>query len=63
VAAGPRFARVNSLLADMPSRGSVTVGLAQLLAGETWQSLVARADAHLYAQRRRRKVQPTSWPL
>ena len=49
--AGPRFAGVNSLLAKTPRHGSVTVGLAQLAPGETWQS-TAGADAHMYEQRR-----------
>ncbi len=50
--AGRRFAEVNLLLALAPERGSVTVGLAETHADESSSTLIARADADLYRQRR-----------
>ncbi|HVF77405.1 MAG TPA: EAL domain-containing protein [Solirubrobacteraceae bacterium] len=48
-----RFARVNAALADAPERGSVTVGVAELLADDSLADLVARADSALYRARGR----------
>jgi diguanylate cyclase (GGDEF)-like protein len=49
-----RLALINAALARSPEPGSVTVGLAELRPGESRQDLVARADAALYRERRRR---------
>jgi hypothetical protein len=49
--AAERFAAVNIILAESPEHGSVTAGLADLQAGDSYQDLIARADAALYQQR------------
>lgn len=49
-----RLAEVNVALAAASERGSITVGLAQLEAGESLPSLIQRADDALYRQRRQR---------
>ncbi|HSK22684.1 MAG TPA: diguanylate cyclase [Egicoccus sp.] len=52
--AAKRLAAVNDALAAASERGSITVGLAELEAGESLSSLIRRADDALYDQRRRR---------
>ncbi len=54
-AARRRFGRVNTLLAAGAEPSSVTIGLTQHTADDTASSLIARADADLYAQRERRQ--------
>ncbi len=49
--AAERLAWVNQTLARLPERASVTVGIAQLAAGESPEDLLGRADAALYEQR------------
>ena len=50
-----RMALVNDTLAGRsPGHGSVTIGLAEYKAGDSIESLVARADAALYEQRSQR---------
>ena len=49
--ASRRMSLVNVALADSSERGSVTVGVAELQADDSLESLVARADAALYAER------------
>jgi diguanylate cyclase (GGDEF)-like protein len=51
--AAARLALVNRSLAALPEPASVTVGLAELQAGDTAEDLVARADDALYEQRQR----------
>ena len=46
-----RLASVNATLAATPENGSVTTGLASLQANDSFQDLIARADAALYQQR------------
>jgi diguanylate cyclase (GGDEF)-like protein len=53
--AADRIALVNEALAQLPERGSVTVGLAELQEGDSPEDLVARADAALYQERGRRR--------
>ena len=48
-----RFGQVRAALADGPSHGSVSVGLTQLRREDSSRSVVARADADLYRERRR----------
>ncbi len=50
-AARLRFARVNEALSKAVPGLTVTVGLAQLRADETCESVIARADADLYQSR------------
>ena len=50
-----RLTEVQAALAQAPERGSVTVGLAELLPGESAEALVARADAALYRERERQR--------
>ena len=50
--AAERFSLVNDELAAT-ERASISVGVAQLEAGDGLQDLIARADEALYAQRRR----------
>ncbi len=50
---GARLANVNTLLATGYEHGSVTIGFAELTSTDTWASLLDRADADLYDQRRR----------
>lgn len=50
--AADRLAEVNRALAVASERGSITVGLAELEAGESLDSLIRRADNALYHQRR-----------
>jgi diguanylate cyclase (GGDEF)-like protein len=47
-----RLAAVNATLADSPGKTAVTIGLAELEAGESLEGLIARADDALYQQRR-----------
>ena len=49
-----RLQQVNSALVEADEPGSVTVGFAELEAADTGAELVARADAALYRERRRR---------
>ena len=53
-AARARLADVNGALAADPEHGSVTIGVAELAAGDSLTSLLARADAALYLQREQR---------
>ena len=46
-----RMALVNAALADAPEHGSVTVGVAELQADDSLESLIERADAALYLER------------
>jgi diguanylate cyclase (GGDEF)-like protein len=46
-----RFTEVSSILAATPAHGSITVGFAQLLAGDSPEDLIERADADLLARR------------
>ena len=55
-----RLLLVNAALAEAPERGSVTFGLAELWSDDSSDDLVARADAALYRERRRRR--PISSP-
>ncbi len=45
-----RLAAVDVALAEASERGSITVGLAELEAGESLSSLIGRADAALDRQ-------------
>jgi diguanylate cyclase (GGDEF)-like protein len=47
-----RLARVSAALAEAPAHGSVSVGVAQMRAGDSAEALVARGDAALYRERR-----------
>jgi diguanylate cyclase (GGDEF)-like protein len=47
----PRFAEVQAALAAASEHGSVTVGIAELAAGESSEQLIGRADAALYHAR------------
>jgi diguanylate cyclase (GGDEF)-like protein len=47
----PRFAGVQAALAAASEHGSVTVGVAELTAGESSEQLIGRADAALYDAR------------
>jgi diguanylate cyclase (GGDEF)-like protein len=49
--AAERLVWVNRSLGDLSEHASVTVGLAELHAGDTTEDLVARADDALYEQR------------
>ena len=53
-----RLALVNPALAAGAEHGSVTVGLAELRAGDSPDDLVARADAALYRERHLRRDDP-----
>lgn len=60
--AAERLKVVNAALADASERGSITAGLAELEPDESLTSLIRRADADLYHQRRHRSQigpQPT----
>lgn len=46
-----RFGQINLMLAENLGTASVTVGLAELQPEDSTDSLIARADAHLYRQR------------
>jgi diguanylate cyclase (GGDEF)-like protein len=48
-----RFAEVSSTLAASPSRGSITVGFAEIGRGASTSDLIGRADADLLAQRKK----------
>jgi diguanylate cyclase (GGDEF)-like protein len=50
-----RIALFNSVLAETPEHGSMTVGLAELAPGDSPEDLVARADAEFYRQRQLRR--------
>ena len=54
--AAQRLAAVNAALAASPERGSVTAGLADLREDDSFEDLIARADAALYHQRRKQVV-------
>jgi diguanylate cyclase (GGDEF)-like protein len=54
-----RLSGVNVTLADRPEPAAVTVGVAEMVDGDTPTSLIARADADLYEQRRRRATTAT----
>jgi len=58
--ASRRVALICAALAEAPEHGSVTVGLAALRPDDTVEDLVARADAALYEQRRRRRGSGTT---
>ena len=58
--AAERLALVNADLAHDPQHGAVTVGLAELRAGDSPQELVARADARLYRTRQNQRPPPGS---
>jgi diguanylate cyclase (GGDEF)-like protein len=58
-AARARLAHVTAALATDPEHGSVTIGIAELAAGDTLSSLIARADGALYQQRQRPMRSPT----
>jgi diguanylate cyclase (GGDEF)-like protein len=58
--AAKRLALVNVGLAHDPQHGAVTVGLAELRAGESAEDLVARADARLYGMRLQQRPAPGS---
>lgn len=47
-----RFALVNDMLAQTLPYGSVSIGHAQLLDGDSLEDLIARADASMYQSRR-----------
>ncbi len=49
-----RFAEAGDALAASPTGGSISVGYAQLCAGDSAETLIARADANLLAERRAR---------
>lgn len=53
-AAAKRLVLVDAALAEAPSRGSVTVGLAQLHPHDSSQDLLVRADAELYRARQQK---------
>jgi len=53
--AAQRLALVNEALAEGLEHGSVTFGLAELQRDDSSEDLVARADAALYQERRRRR--------
>lgn len=55
VEAKARFASMNDVLALLPRQTSVSVGIAELQPGDTVDNLTARADADLYATRRRHR--------
>ena len=48
-----RLVEATSALAALPRAASFTAGLAELRPGDTVEDLIARADANLYARRRR----------
>lgn len=50
-----RVAAITATLAADPELPSATFGIAEMLAGETPAELVARADADLYARRRKKR--------
>jgi diguanylate cyclase (GGDEF)-like protein len=52
--AADRLAKVNLALAAASERGSITVGIADLRAGESMPSLIQRADEALYDHKRQR---------
>jgi diguanylate cyclase (GGDEF)-like protein len=54
--AAERLAAVNTTLAASPERGSVTSGLADLQEHDSFEDLVARADAALYRRRQEHLV-------
>jgi PleD family two-component response regulator len=47
---------VNLVLADAPGHGSVSVGVSELRADDSLESLVARADAALYLEREKQRA-------
>ena len=49
--AAERLAAVNTSLATSPEHGSVTTGLAELRPDDSFEDLIARADAALYRER------------
>jgi diguanylate cyclase (GGDEF)-like protein len=51
-----RMSLVNLALADAPGHGSVTVGVSELRADDSLESLVARADAALYLEREKQRA-------
>jgi diguanylate cyclase (GGDEF)-like protein len=53
--AAHRLTLINAALAEAPEPGSVTVGFAELRPDDSPGSLLARADAALYAERRHRR--------
>lgn len=50
-AATDRMAQVNEVLSARPSRGSMSIGVAELLSDDTAATLVARADQKMYRRR------------
>jgi len=53
-----RLVRADTVFANGPAPGSVTVGLAQLRSGDTAHDLIERADHVLYEQRAYRAARP-----
>jgi diguanylate cyclase (GGDEF)-like protein len=51
--ANRRFAEIRTLLDDDSDHAAISVGVAELRAGDTLDDLVARGDAALYTARRR----------
>lgn len=52
------IADVRARLAAVVPGGSVSVGLASLAPADTWETLIARADRHMYEARRRLRSSP-----
>lgn len=50
-----RLANINPIMPEAPVRGTITMGLAELQAGDTCETVVSRADAAFYRQRRRQR--------
>jgi diguanylate cyclase (GGDEF)-like protein len=48
-----RVVQINSALEELPERGTVTIGLAELQPDDSLEDLIARADAALYEGRQR----------
>jgi len=65
--AAERLAAVNTTLATSPEQGSVTTGLAELQPNDSFEDLIARADAALYRQRQQHATLDltghTSWAV
>lgn len=55
-AVAERRAGVNVALTEAGEKGSITTGLAEMRSDDTPESLVARADAALYLERKRPRV-------
>lgn len=55
-----RFRQVSAHLAKAARNGSITIGLAEFRPDDSGLTLIGRADADLYQQRRARDVRPTA---